>query len=215
MQQFQCPAGECRAMTEAGWAALQHHLLTRYADLKKRLTRYLGSSDLASDALHDTWMRLKRGGELTDVRNADSYLYSIAINIASNNRRAEGRHLTASEIDELLDIADDAPSSERIVEGRTELDAAVKIIAELPARQQAILLAARLEGASRRDIAARFGVSERFVQRELQTAHDYCAARFEKLVSRQFRSEPREVSSDQKAGGLGNVPPTRPGKAVR
>jgi RNA polymerase sigma factor (sigma-70 family) len=200
-------------MTEAGWAALQQQLLTHYTDLKKRLTRNLGSADRASEALHDTWLRLQRGGDLSTVRNADTYLYSIALNIASNNRRTENRRLTVSEVQGLLDIPDEAPDSERVVEARAELDAVVKIIAELPARQQAILLAARLEGTTRREIATRFGVSERFVQRELQAAHDYCATRLEKLLPKQFRSGSREVSSLQKAFGSRGKSSIRPGKA--
>uniref|UniRef100_Q07NA1 RNA polymerase, sigma-24 subunit, ECF subfamily n=1 Tax=Rhodopseudomonas palustris (strain BisA53) TaxID=316055 RepID=Q07NA1_RHOP5 len=196
-------------MTDGGWATLQRHMLTRYTDLRRRLTRYLGSADLANDALHDTWLRLQRGGELTSVRNADSYLYSIAMNIASNNRRSEHRRLAASEIEELLEIADDSPDSERVLDARTELEAVVQIIAELPIRQQAILLAARLEGTPRRDIAKRFGVSERFVQRELQAAHDYCAARLEKTRPDRFRSKPRDVSSVQEALGLDDKPPMR------
>lgn len=185
-------------MTEAGWAVLQRHLLMRYVDLKRRLTHYLGSADLAHEALHDTWLRLERGGELTTVRNPDTYLYSMAINIASNKRRAENRRLTMPEVEALLEIADDAPDAARVLESRADLQALTIIIGELPTRQQAILLAARLDGASRREIAARFGVSERFVQRELQEAHDYCARRLEKMMSGRFRSDLREVSTGQK-----------------
>jgi RNA polymerase sigma-70 factor (ECF subfamily) len=194
-------------MTDAGWAILQRHLLTRYADIKKRLTRYLGSADLANDALHDTWLRLQRGGELATVRNPDTYLYSMAINIAFNRRRADNRYLTASEVEALLDLADDAPNAARVLEARVELEALVTIIGELPVRQQAILLAARLEGVPRREIAARFGVSERFVQRELQEAHDYCATRLEKMMSGRFRSGPGNVSFGREPlGPVGKTP---------
>lgn len=198
-------------MTEAGWAALQRHLLMRYADFKKRLTRRFGSADRAMEALHDTWLRLERGGELTAVRNPDTYLYSMAINIAANNRRAENRRLTVAEVEALLEIADDAPDAANVLEARAELDVLVSIIGELPVRQQAILLAARLEGTPRREIALRFGVSERFVQRELQAAHDYCTARLEKMMSGRFRSGPPEVSSDQNALPLDGKTPTQSG----
>src|SRR5262249_38917442 len=42
MQWREPAAGEGGAMTQAGRSALQRHLLTRYTDFKKRLTRYLG-----------------------------------------------------------------------------------------------------------------------------------------------------------------------------
>lgn len=185
-------------MTETGWAALQRHLLIRYVDFKRRLTRYLGSADLASDALHDTWLRLARGGELVTVHNPDSYLYSMAINIASNYRRAESRRLTTAEVDALLNIADDAPDAARALDTREQLEAIVAIIGELPPRQQVILLAARLDGVPRRVLAARFGVSERFVQRELQEAHDACATRLARVLSGRSRLRLRGETADRK-----------------
>ncbi|RTL72987.1 MAG: RNA polymerase sigma factor [Hyphomicrobiales bacterium] len=183
-------------MTETGWALLQRHLLVRYGHFKKRLTRYLGSSDLASEALHETWLRLARGGELATVRNPDTYLYSMAINIASNHRRAANRRLTSAEVDALLEVADDAPDAAHSLGTREELEAVVAIIKELPMRQQAILLAARLEGVPRREIAARFGISERLVQRELQKAHEACALRLEELKNGQTDAPPRDADAE-------------------
>jgi RNA polymerase sigma factor (sigma-70 family) len=184
-------------MTDAGWAELQRHLLTRYALLKKRLTRYLGSADLASDALHDTWLRLERGGALTTVRNPDTYLFSMAINIAANQRRAASRRLTTLEVDALFEVVDEQPDAARTVQARSELEAIVVVIGELPKRQQAVLLAARLEGTSRRELAHRFGVSERYIQRELQVAHEHCAARLEAL-SNARRLSPERGMGDGK-----------------
>jgi RNA polymerase sigma-70 factor (ECF subfamily) len=198
-------------MTEAGWVTLKQRLLMRYIVFRKRLTRYLGSADLATEALHDTWLRLERGGELTTVHNPDTYLYSMAINIASNQRRAESRRLTTSEVEALLEIEDDTPDVGHMLEARSDLQALVMVIGELPVRQQAILLAARLEGTPRRAIAQRFGISERFVQRELQEAHDYCAERLEKLTTGQFRLVSRQASTDQKQLGRMGRRSARPG----
>ena len=201
-------------MTDAGWDALKHRLLSRYKVFRSRLTHYLGSADLAGDALQDTWLRLERGGQLTTVRNPDTYLYSMAINMARGRMRADNRHLTASEIEALLEIADDRPDAVRAVEARSDLETLMTVLGELPVRQQAILLAARLEGMPRREIAERYGVSVRFVQRELDAAHDYCAARFEKLTSSRFRSGAPEASLDQwPAHAAGKTRAKKPGAA--
>jgi RNA polymerase sigma factor (sigma-70 family) len=185
-------------MTNSGWSALQQRLLQRYEDLKLKLTRHLGSADLADDALHETWLRLQRGGDIAEVRSPDTYLMRIAINIARDRMRAEKRRLTTSEVDTLLGLADDAPDAQRTVEARFDLQALKSALAELPPRQRAILLAARLEGLTRRDIAQRYRVSVRFVQRELQEAQDYCAARLRTLRKTRFRSGPRETSLEEK-----------------
>lgn len=177
---------------DASWAELQRHLLMRYAIFKKRLTRYLGSADLASDALHDTWLRLERGGAISTVRNPDTYLFSMAVNIASNRRRAESRRLTSSEVEALFEVADDQPDAERVAEARSELEVIVTAIGELSERQRAVLLAARIEGTSRRDLARRFDVSERYIQRELQVAHEHCAARIEASSNMRVASSERD-----------------------
>lgn len=188
-------------MTQGSWAALQQRLLLKYEDLKKRLTRKLGSAELAGDALHDTWLRLERGGEIAQVNSPDTYLLRMAINMARDTRRAESRFVSISDAKVLLGIADDATGADRIVEGRSDLKLLMAVMAELPPRRKAILLAARVEGLGRSEIALRYGVSVRYVHRELRAAHDYCAERLEKTAEEKFISGPRETSSGQKPPG--------------
>ena len=198
-------------MTQTGWAALQQLLLLRYEVLKKRLTRHLGSAELAGDALHDTWLRLERGGDLAQVRSPDTYLFRVAINLARDNLRSENRLVTTSDARTLLGIVDEAPDAARDAESRSDVRALMIVMAELPARQKAILLAARLEGMGRREIAQRYGVSVRYVHRELQAAQDYCAERLEKFAAPEFSSVPRETSSTQKSQGTATSKPSTPG----
>jgi DNA-directed RNA polymerase specialized sigma24 family protein len=102
-------------MTEAMRAFLRRSLLASYSDLIGRLTRRLGSPDLAAEALHETYLRLEQPGNIGEVANPESYLYRAAVNTAANIRRSDSRHLGEEEIKALLDISDDAPDPERIV----------------------------------------------------------------------------------------------------
>lgn len=159
-------------------ATLQELLTNRYGALKTRLTRRLGSQDWAEEALQDTYLRLD-GAEITGaVRNPTAYLFRTAFNIALNQMRADRRRLSAAEVDGLLHIADEAPDALQVFEGRAEISRLSKIIAKLPERQRAILLASRVEGTSRQQIAERFGISVGMVDKELQQAQEYCATRF-------------------------------------
>jgi RNA polymerase sigma factor (sigma-70 family) len=185
-------------MNENSLAMLRQLLLLRYNDFKSRLTRRLGSADLAGDALQDTWLRLEDTGHIAAVHRPDNYLFRIALNIARDRQRAETRRLTTGEIDELLNIGDDEPNPAQVAEARSELLALETIMLELPPRQRAILLAARLDGMARRDIARRYRISVRLVQRELQEAQDYCAARLKRWTTERFTSGPRETSPDEK-----------------
>ena len=82
------------------------------------------------------------------------------------------------EVEGLLHIADEAPDALQVFESRADMQRLSRIIANLPERQRAILLASRVEGASRQQIAERFGISVGMVDKELQQAQEYCAARF-------------------------------------
>ncbi|UPT99666.1 RNA polymerase subunit sigma-70 [Bradyrhizobium barranii subsp. apii] len=98
-------------MTIDSISSLRTLLLAEYVDFDRRLTRRLGSSDLASEALNETYLRLEGMRELGPVRSPKAYLFRIALNIAADRRRAEKRRLTVDEVDALLEIPDDRPDA--------------------------------------------------------------------------------------------------------
>ncbi|MFP3616669.1 sigma factor, partial [Paraburkholderia sp. SIMBA_050] len=70
-------------MSDSTRATLRDLLALRYEDLKRRLTWRLGSSELASDALHDTWVHLEdRSEESGPVKSPAAYLMRMATNLA-------------------------------------------------------------------------------------------------------------------------------------
>ncbi len=153
-------------------------LSQRYDDFKRRLTRALGNDELAGDALHDTWLQLRRMEDSkAEILNPRAYLMRMAVNIAISSLRSQHRAVPQDEIDELLEVADPAPGPEQATEARSELEALLKIIGRMPQRRQDILLLVRLEGMAQKDVAKRLGVSLSTVEQELQRAHLYCAAR--------------------------------------
>jgi len=171
-------------MNESSLDALRDILVARYDDLRKRLTRRLGSAELAGEALQDTWLRLDQASALTPVRSPVAYLFRMAFNIAIDRRRAHNRRLISTEIEELLDVADEAPDPARILEARREITALSQIMAELPPRQRYILLAARLDGMPQRKIAEQLGISLSTVEKELKLAQEFCAARLGRAATR-------------------------------
>jgi RNA polymerase sigma factor (sigma-70 family) len=169
-------------VTEAPIATLRRLLIDRYDHLKRSLTRRLGSPEMAGDVLHDTWLRLARSDmTVGTLQNPGSYLLRILFNVAQDHRRAEKRHLTKVDIENLLHLADETPGPDRIAETRSDWAAMATILAELPPRRRAILLAARVDNMARQEIADRLGVSLRLVSKELQLAHEYCLARQEEM----------------------------------
>lgn len=165
-------------MTDQALSAIRRAFLDRYDDLKARLTQRLGSAELAGDAMQDTWLRLSRAESIGIVQSPRSYLFRIALNVAIDRHRFEQRRpVSTVDLENLLEVPDDAPTPEQTVLARSDLEAFKAIVDELPARRRAIFLAARFGGASRQEIADRMGVSVRLVAKELQLALEHCVVR--------------------------------------
>lgn len=166
--------------------ALRDLLLADYMDLDQRLTRRLGSADLAADVLHETYLRLQRIDEIGPVRSPKAYLFRIALNIANDHRRAESRRLTVDEVDCLLYIPDDRPDAARVTEDRSELNLLKRAIAELPERRRHVLMLSRIEDLPNREIADRLGVTVRTVETDLKQATEHCAERLKRPLPDKF-----------------------------
>ncbi len=163
-------------MTDAGLLLLRDVLVAGYEQLKARLTRQLGSSELASDAVQDTWLRLSRLQSVGVVQNPGNYLFRVALNVARDRLKEDRRYLSLEQT-EALDMIEEAAGPADTVESRSELVRVEQVLGELPPRQRDILIAARLDGLPRSDIAKRLGVSLSTVEKELKQAHEYCLAR--------------------------------------
>jgi RNA polymerase sigma-70 factor (ECF subfamily) len=157
-----------------------------YGGFNRQLTRRLGSADLASDVLQETYLRLEGLGDVGAVRSPKAYLYRIALNIAHDRRRAESRRLTVDEVDALLAIPDDQPNAARIVEDRSELNLLGRAIADLPDRRRKVLLLSRVHGLPHREIALQLGVIVRTVETDLKQAVEHCADRLKRRGSGNF-----------------------------
>lgn len=157
---------------------LRDYLLGTYDELKRRLSRRLGSEELAGDALQDTWVRLDtRRDRLGPVQNPAAYLLRMATNIVVDRQRADHRLMSFDEITALLDMADPGPGPAQTAETGFALAHTLELLQKMPERRRRILLAIRVEGLQQREVAERLDVSLRLVQRELKAAQEYLAAR--------------------------------------
>lgn len=173
-------------MKDSGRSPLVKSFLTSYEDFKVRLRRRLGSEELANDVLHETYLRVDRMVDTQEIAQPNAYLYRMALNIAADRRQADARLLTGDEIEELLQVSDEALDPARVVGGQKELQTLLKALYELPARRRRIFIAARLEEAPHLEISQRFGISTRMVEKEIKAALGHCAQRLERKVIQRF-----------------------------
>lgn len=157
--------------------ALREALVEHYTHLRERLTSRLGSPDLAGEALHETWLKLHDGVELGPVADANAYLYRAAINTASTLASSRRRVLGGAEIEELMNVADDAPGPERIAIGRSELAHVWQVIGQLTPRERHVFIESFTGAATHEELAEQYGVSVRTIQMDLREAILHCARR--------------------------------------
>jgi RNA polymerase sigma-70 factor (ECF subfamily) len=193
-------------MADPNRAALLNMLVVGYEGLKRRLTRRLGSAELAAEALQDTFVRLQCMGQVGTVRSPLAYLFRVAMSVAANRRIAEDRNLSSFETESLLNFIDDAPDPARVVEARSDFEALKRAMSELPVRRREILIAACMEDIPYGAIADRFGISMRTIQIEIKHALKHCALRLGRNPVGRNSFHPRRVSvsKDAEPGALLN-----------
>lgn len=173
---------------------LREQLISNYVELRKRLVRRLGSTDAATEVLHEVYLRLGTADAAGKVHNPDAYLYRAALNVAADVREADHRWVDKATIEALRRRDDCELDPEEIFLAREEWRGLLAALDQLPARRRAIFLAARYEQLRHRQIAARFGVSIDTVDRELKQAFAFLARDFGKSLRSRRGARSREPS---------------------
>ena len=146
--------------------------------LVRLCARLLRDPDEAQDAAQEVFLRAYRSAGTYEPRGrVFTWLYRIAVNHCLNRlrRRRLVRFLPFStaagrEDEPELDPMDSRPGSERAMGAREDWAAMRGAIARLPAGQQAVLLLAKFEELSYRQIARALGITESAVESRLVRA---------------------------------------------
>jgi RNA polymerase sigma-70 factor (ECF subfamily) len=182
-------------------------LVSGYDDLRRRLSRRFGSVEMATEVLHETWLRLGQVGEIAAVQRPESYLYRMALNVAVDRHRADVRWFDKTELEALLRSDHDQLDPEHVVSMRSEMAALERVLAELPARRRAVFMAALVEELPYRDIAKRLGISLRSVEREMSRALEHCGKHFEKVGGERRVDASRNVSQVEQVNKMRDSSP--------
>lgn len=156
--------------------ALREFLASNYQRMHRRLLRQLGCPDLASDCLHDAWLRLGEMNVTEPVHSPEAYVYRVACNVAMDRLRSNRPLQYASGVESELDaLADHSAGPYAIAEARSELEAVERALQHLPRRHRSVLIALRVEERTRQEVADWLRISLRRVDTVLRQALDHCA----------------------------------------
>lgn len=165
--------------TNSNRAARLEQLALRYRD---PLVRYFGRKGLAADAAEDcaqeVFVRLSRTDEQT-IQNAEAYLFTIASSVLISRARKAKTHFDAQHRPiEDFSLVSGEPAPDRVLEGREALERLVAALSELPTDTREMFLLNREDGLTYTQIAGRYALSVKAVERHIGKALNHLRLRF-------------------------------------
>jgi RNA polymerase sigma-70 factor (ECF subfamily) len=151
----------------------EHDLAQAYAQHRDELRRYLrrltGDDAQAEDLAQEAGIKLLRAGRTEDIREPRAWLFHAGANLA---RDALRRRVTwDAAADELERTGPASPTMpDEMASIGEDLGALSRAIAELPPQARRILLLARVEGLSYKEIARQLGIASKTVENHLGRA---------------------------------------------
>lgn len=157
-------AGLAIAMSEVdAWFAKE--VLPLEAVLMQFLRHNWRNRDEIPDLLQDIYVRVYEAALKEIPQAAKPFVFQTARNlIISRVRHQQVVSIEAVADLDLLSVATDEPGPDRTLSARDELRRLQSALDELPRRAREAFLLRQIEGLSRREIAARMGVSEKTVR---------------------------------------------------
>jgi RNA polymerase sigma-70 factor (ECF subfamily) len=154
-----------------GW--LRTHFLPFEAELRRMLQRVCTGKAEVDDVIQETYCKVLAMGAVDHVVEPRAFLARTAKNIVNDRLRRDAIvNIDAMANLEEIEIADGAPSPERVVMARAELRWIVGLIADLPDRCRKVFRARRINGLSQKETADEMGISVGIVEYETTRAMD-------------------------------------------
>lgn len=176
----QCSDCELAALALGGQQAAFREFLRRYKEPVYRLIRSnIGDADEAMDLTQETFVAAFGALKKYDPsRPFRFWVMRIALNKCRDwTRRQAVRNFfsKARPIEEVLDLADDAPTPEAEASDRAELARVTRAIAILPQKLRQVLVLRAVEGLSQAEAADALGVSGKTIETRLHRARQQLA----------------------------------------
>jgi RNA polymerase sigma factor (sigma-70 family) len=137
------------------------------AELRGMLRRVCASPAEVDDVIQETYYKVLQMDSMDHVREPRGFLVRISKNIVIDRMRRDAIvSIEAVANLEALEIADSAPSPERVAMARAELRWVIGLIANLPDRCKEVFRARRIYGLSQIETAETLGITEGIVEKE-------------------------------------------------
>lgn len=171
------------------WVA--SHVLPHEAAARGWLRQLVASRADIDDVIQEAYCRIAALETIEHIRSGKAYFFQTVRHIALEHlRRSKIVRIDSVSDVELVRIADDSPSVERITAGARQLKKVQALIEGLPRKCREVFILRRVHGVSQKEIARELGISESTVEMH--------AARGLKLILEKLAGE--ETQGDSEVG---------------
>jgi RNA polymerase sigma factor (sigma-70 family) len=149
-------------------ALIATDILPHEADVRRWLKQARFSGVESDDLIQEAYCRIFAAAKITAIADGRAYFFTVTRNLAYESlRRARVVAMERANVIEAQDCSADDPSPEQVVIARQTLGTVQAVIRDLPQRCRDVFVLRRLKGLSQREIAARLGISENVVEKEV------------------------------------------------
>lgn len=134
----------------------------------------------AEDLTQETFLRIARRKDASDIKNAEAFLFQTAVNLLRDRARRE-----KTRFDNYIELAErqksaEVLSPERVVLGREALQLVLASLGQLSEKTRDVFLLHRLEHMKYREIAELYGISQSAVEKHMIKALAHLAKAMDK-----------------------------------
>ena len=142
----------------------------RYHSVYSFFLKRLGSSEDAADASQETFMRMVRHNGTISLRSPDSFIFSVARNLATDMLRTRAVRSKYTEAADIEAQPSTAPLQDAVLDSRQRQKFVQKAMQELSPRCREVFTLHRFEDFTYKEIANRLDISPKTVENHVAKA---------------------------------------------
>lgn len=164
------------------WPNVSPHILSVFERHAQELQRYFAirvrCAATAEDLVQETYLRLQKLEQPHLIEDLRTYMFRVAANLATDHLRSQGRRASLFDPSaDFVSIEDPRSTPERTLLAKEKLQIVEQALQELSPLCQQIVVLNRFEGMKHREIAARLGISQSTVEKNIAKALVHCQHR--------------------------------------
>jgi RNA polymerase sigma-70 factor (ECF subfamily) len=150
----------------AQWVAAE--ILPHEGAARRWLTSRWRNSIDVDEVIQETYCRIASLSSIDQIRNGRAYFFRTANTVAIDTmRHARVANAVPVKENDWLNVLDDEPLADRVVEANQELERVNSLLSKLSWTCRRVIELRRLEGLSQKETARQLGVSESVVENHI------------------------------------------------